>query len=630
MIQLINVSKTYDDLLFKDIYIEIPDNGLTFIYGKSGCGKSTFLNMIAGLDEHYQGKIVIDDQYYSSVLDRTNIRYDKISYMNQNDDLIWEMTIKENMLWFQSLSNYSYDINSFFEKFDLNEIENSYPYEISGGELSLMCLLKNIVLNRKYIILDEPTARLDRRRKEILKNFLIDLSKNHSVIVASHDLDFIENADCLFHFQHKKIIVERYNQKEKEQNVLNKKKSFKYKRICLNNLKFYKKKYIFSTFIFMLVICYCYSFFQIGSTVDAQIKSIINENGELTHIEAASSQITIDMIDKVKNEPFIDKVDYSFKFLYPSLNRNDIFMKKQGKELYFHTYPISYTYDVNDNLKENEIVVSKSLADSFQLKKGDKIDLFVYYNVSSTWDEEQESYLPHFKQLNYDAVIKNIVEEDNYTVWISHLKEDEIIQKYIGYDNPIIVTNQIQLYLKPDAHFLEVKDVLMNKYGLECTDLIDMAEEMLAFNSSTYDILKIFGFISCVAGVIYILTSLLSFDYYETRQRKSLELLGIKRSKILEIQCVQNIIPLIVSFVLSFGVLYGCIPLLNIYFYQQKLFYQPFLSLSSFINYDFSQVSILTFDFQFIYIIFVILLLIIVLYKLFLFVQCSKNISSKG
>ena len=75
------------------------------------------------------------------------------------------------------------------------------------------------------------------------------------------------------------------------------------------------------------------------------------------------------MIDKVKNEPFIDKVDYSFKFLYPSLNRNDVFMRKQGKELYFHTYPISYTYDVNDNLKENEIVISKSLADSFQLKK---------------------------------------------------------------------------------------------------------------------------------------------------------------------------------------------------------------------------------------------------------------------
>lgn len=534
MIELAHVTKLYDDVLFENVNIEIPECGLTFIYGKSGCGKSTILNMISGLDDNYQGKIIIDGQCYSSASDREIIRYDKISYMNQQDDLIQEMTIIENIRWFQSLSSYSYDINSFFEKFDLNDITNHYPSEISGGEFSLICLLKIIILNRKYILLDEPTAKLDENRKTILKNFLIELSKNHSVIIVSHDMEFIETADCLFHFQHKRIISEQSSKMKDNIVSISQNKSFTYKKIILTNLKFYKIKYIFSTCIFILIICYSYSFFKIGSTIDSQIKSIINENGELEHIQAVSSQITNEMIDKVKNESFIDRVDYSFRFLYPSINRDDLFIEKDGKESCFNEYPISYVYNVNDNLKENEIVISDLLANAFQLEKGDKINLYAYCNVSSVWDEKTELYTPHFKQLNYEALIKDVVKENNYQVCISSLKANEIIQEYIGYDNSIIVTNHVELYLKSGYHFSEVRNVMMQKYGLECNDLIGMAEEMLSFNSSTYDILRIYGFISCVAGVIFILTSLLAFNRFESKQRKFLELLGVRRKKYLK------------------------------------------------------------------------------------------------
>lgn len=630
MIELINVSKTYDDLLFENINIKIPDRGLTFIYGKSGCGKSTLLNLIAGLDDNYHGKIFIDGECYSSNLDRANIRYSTVSYMNQKDDLIQEMTIMQNMNWFKSLSSSSYDIHSFFKKFHLNNIENNYPSEISGGELSLICLLKNILLNRKYLLLDEPTAKLDEMRKKLLNSFLKDLSKNYSIIIVSHDLDFIETADILLHFEHKKVILEHNDNIKEEKSSLNKSMTFHYKKLCSTNLKFYRRKYIFSIFIFVLVICYCYTFFKIGTTLSTQIEAIINENGELEHIQAVSSKISYEMIVKVKNEPFIEKLDYSFNFLYPSMNRNDLFIKHKGKEYYFSDYPISFGYNVNDNLKENEIIISSSLANSFQLKKGDQISLYVYCNVTSTWDEKNELYQPKFEQINYNASIKDIVDQNNYKIYISNLKANEIIQKYIGYNNSKLVTNQLDIYLKPNTHFSEVKDVMMKRYGLECTDLIKMSKDMLEFNSSTYDILRVYGYISGMAGIIYILTSLLSFNRYETKQRKSLELLGIKRSKILKLQWYQNLIPLIIAFVISCGMLYFCIPKLNQYFYQQKLFYSPFLPLSSFINYDFSQISILFFDFKFIVLICLILAVIIMLYKLFIFIHYSKSISGKN
>lgn len=625
MIELVHITKKYDDLVFEDVNINIPDKGLTFIYGKSGCGKSTFLNIIAGLDEVYDGNVIVDGEKYISFKERTSIRYSKIAYMNQKDDLVLEMTVKENIEWIKSLSNSSYDVNCFFEKFQLKDIENHYPHELSGGELSLICLLKNILLNRKYILLDEPNAKLDSQRKIYLNELLLSLSENYSIIVVSHDMDFIDIADTIFHFEHKRVIARKVDELLINDNSFFNSPSFPLVKLFLNNVKYYGLRYLFSIFIFTMIICYSYTFFNMGNTLFSQIQDIINEKSELYHIEATALSIDYNTIEKIKKEPFIEQIDYSFNILYSSLSNNDFFMKKENNSYCFKDYPVHYRYSMQDSLEKNEIIISRSLAQQLQLKKDDEVDLYLYYRISSLWDEEKELYIPTLKQYDYKAIIKEVVDDDAYIIQVSYLKIEDLIQNYIGKNNKVLITNRLQLYLKSDSHFLEIKDILKNKYNIECTDLIEMANSMLVFNESTYSILKIYGVICIMVSVIFILTSLMVFNKYENIQRKLLELIGIEKRKILNLQIIQNIFPVMIALIVSSVLLVIFVPILNQYFYKQKLFYTPFMSLSQFINYDFSKVSILMYDFKFILIICLGLELVILVYKFILFQYYSKK-----
>lgn len=628
MIIFSDVTKKFDVDIFRNAHFVIPDKGLTFICGKSGCGKSTLLNIMAGLDDDYDGKVIVDDEELISYQTRTSVRYRLISYMNQKDDFIQEMTVEDNLKWFQMISsNTSYDIDSFFDYFQLNNIKNNYPSQLSGGEASLICILKTLILNRKYIFLDEPNAKLDKTRKKLLREFLLETSKQYSIVVVSHDFDFIEIADQILYFKNKEIFVQKKYSIDTDvcssSHIALKNEKFILFKLYMNHICFYKLKYLFSIFIFSFLICLSYCLFNIGKTLPDQMNSIINDKGNLTHIQATGLNITNDMINLIKQEPFIDHVDYSFPLLYPSSLKDDPVAVIDNKEYSFKEIPVQYFYNANDVLEENDIVISSSLAKKLHLMTDSEIELYVYLRISEI-DESVEYYTPDFQKVHYKAKVVQVSEEKNDVIYVSHKKVNSLIRDYLGFDNPIVQTNQIHLYLKANEHFSNVQNVMSQKYNLECTNLIDVANEMLEFNSSIFNILYVFGFICIVIGLIFIITSILSFHQNEIKQDKSLTLLGIQKKKILKLQILQNLFPLGIAMIVSTFIIYNMIPFLNKYFYQNKLFYTPISSLDTFIDFDFSLVSIINFQFFPILFIVLILFLCICVYKMILFRYVSK------
>ena len=142
------------------------------IIGPNGVGKSTFLNLLIGSLKPNKGKI---------------IKNGKIAMLPQNPvSLFIKSKVKDDL----------YDIDENYmelvDEFDVSSLIESHPYDLSGGEIELMALIKVLLVNPDIIILDEPTKGMDVIYKQKLGEFLNKLNeKGITIVIISHDLEFI-------------------------------------------------------------------------------------------------------------------------------------------------------------------------------------------------------------------------------------------------------------------------------------------------------------------------------------------------------------------------------------------------------------------------------------------------------
>lgn len=178
-----NLNKAYgNEEIFKNFNLDLYDDKVNCIIGKSGCGKSTFLNIIAGLMEIESGEI-------------QGVSIKDISYIFQEDRLIEWLTVKENLEL--ALKKY-YESSIIEEKIDqllnlvgIDDIKDKYPNSLSGGMKQRVNIARAFGKPSKVILMDEPFKSLDYKLKyTIIDEFKNLLSKEkRMVILVTHDLD---------------------------------------------------------------------------------------------------------------------------------------------------------------------------------------------------------------------------------------------------------------------------------------------------------------------------------------------------------------------------------------------------------------------------------------------------------
>lgn len=178
-----NLNKTYGkDNIFEDFSIEFEDDNVNCIVGESGCGKTTLLNLIAGLIDRGGCKI-------------EGFTNKDISYVFQEDRLIPWLTIKENLQI--ALKKY-YKKNELEQKISkvlgmvgIAGIEEKYPRELSGGMKQRVNIARAFGKPSKIILMDEPFKSLDYKIKYTIINEFMDILKREKrmVILVTHDLD---------------------------------------------------------------------------------------------------------------------------------------------------------------------------------------------------------------------------------------------------------------------------------------------------------------------------------------------------------------------------------------------------------------------------------------------------------
>lgn len=180
-----NVSKFFHTELgtlevLKDINFSIKKGEIVSIIGPSGSGKSTILNIISGLIEPSNGKVVTNGE---------------IGYMFQRDHLLEWRTIWENVKLGleirKELNEENLDqVKILLEKYDLSEFINNYPQELSGGMRQRIALIRTLAIKPSLLLLDEPFSALDYQTRLMVSDDVYKMIKdtNTSTILVTHDI----------------------------------------------------------------------------------------------------------------------------------------------------------------------------------------------------------------------------------------------------------------------------------------------------------------------------------------------------------------------------------------------------------------------------------------------------------
>lgn len=265
MLNLKNITKIYKTSSFEqkaldDVSISFRNNEFVFILGESGSGKTTLLNIIGGLDNSYEGDLIINGKSTKNFKneDFDSYRNNLLGLVFQNYNLINHLSVLENVELPLKLANVDYKKRKELALLSLKKVnlENyiyKKPNELSGGERQRVAIARAIVNNPKIITLDEPTGALDSKTSIEIMELIKEISKDKLVIMVTHNKELSKKyASRIIELKDGKIIKDtnNYNSNEKEEILLNKKTKMKFMdalKLSLSNIKTKKGRTILTS-----------------------------------------------------------------------------------------------------------------------------------------------------------------------------------------------------------------------------------------------------------------------------------------------------------------------------------------------------------------------------------------------
>ena len=196
MLELINISLKWNSPkekpFIKNLNLKINNGNILCVFGKSGVGKSSLINVIAGTNEDkllFEGEIILNGK----ILNNIAIEKRKIGLLLQDGALFPHLTVEQNIYFGMNRKLKSKEklnvINENLKNANMEGFQNRYPHTLSGGQKARIACLRAILSEPKALLLDEPFSSLDPEHRNTFRKFVIDKVKESKIpcLLVTHD-----------------------------------------------------------------------------------------------------------------------------------------------------------------------------------------------------------------------------------------------------------------------------------------------------------------------------------------------------------------------------------------------------------------------------------------------------------
>jgi general L-amino acid transport system ATP-binding protein len=215
-VDLIGVHKWYGDFhVLRDINLRVTKSERIVICGPSGSGKSTMIRCINRLEEHQQGRIVVDGTELANDLKKIDEVRRDVGMVFQHFNLFPHLTVLENLtlapIWVRKQPKRDAEdvAMHYLKRVKIPEQASKFPCQLSGGQQQRVAIARALCMNPKIMLFDEPTSALDPEMvKEVLDTMVQLAEDGMTMLVVTHEMGFARQVANRIVFMDEGQIVE--------------------------------------------------------------------------------------------------------------------------------------------------------------------------------------------------------------------------------------------------------------------------------------------------------------------------------------------------------------------------------------------------------------------------------------
>lgn len=521
MLQCKNIMKDYvsgDEIVhaLKGVSLSFREHEFVSILGQSGCGKTTFLNIIGGLDHYTSGDLIINGKSTKDYSDKDwdTYRNHQVGFVFQSYNLIMHQSVLSNVELALTLTGVNKEERrkraiEALNKVGLSDQIHKKPTQMSGGQMQRVAIARAIVNNPDIILADEPTGALDSATSVQIMEILKEISKDKLVIMVTHNPQLAdEYSSRIIRLKDGSLVSDSNPFNEQEMNVdmsVLKRPGMSFKMACslsLNNLMTKKARTFLTSFAGSIGIIGIALIMSLSHGMQSYIDQMENDTMASYPIEIQanssdmSTLMTTMMGMKKKTEEHTDSKIYSRPYVedvlesLSSSKKNNLSAFKtyiessKGKEFRKTAKAIEYDYNLNlqvynENTDSGLVQVSPNgLLD--KLGMSDMMSIQSQFMDSSAMTNDQVWLsLPESKKLrddeyqlvegkwptNYNEVVLEVDENNEITDYALYslglLDQDELVKNYQK-----ILNGETDKISKTNLKSYSVDDILNLKFRL--------------------------------------------------------------------------------------------------------------------------------------------------------------------
>lgn len=500
----------------KGVSLSFREHEFVSILGQSGCGKTTFLNIIGGLDHYTSGDLIINGKSTKDYSDKDwdTYRNHQVGFVFQSYNLIMHQSVLSNVELALTLTGVNKEERrkraiDALNKVGLSDQIHKKPTQMSGGQMQRVAIARAIVNNPDIILADEPTGALDSATSVQIMEILKEISKDKLVIMVTHNPQLAdEYSSRIIRLKDGSLVSDSNPFNEQEMNVdtsVLKRTGMSFKMACslsLNNLMTKKARTFLTSFAGSIGIIGIALIMSLSHGMQSYINQMENDTmaSYPIEIQANSSDMSTLMTtmmgmkkeskkhndSKIYSRPYVEDVLESLS----SSKKNNLSAFKsyiesnKGKEFRKTAKAIEYDYNLNlqvynENTDSGLVQVSPNgLLD--KLGMSDMMSLQSQFMDSSAMTNDQVWLsLPESKKLrddeyqlvegkwprNYNEVVLEVDENNEITDYALYslglLDQDELVKNYQK-----ILNGETDKISKTNLESYSVDDILNLKFRL--------------------------------------------------------------------------------------------------------------------------------------------------------------------